>query len=315
MERGTLFNLRNLINRRNVSKKCKENVNAQEEFFVLVVVGHVVAAVLHYLKMSSITDRPSHALIPDDVWMEDDSIHSSLLMNIASHIVKQHVDMSIQPSQQDKTPDKVNAYAREILSLGLLHAEFKDGIKEGDGDRVLRVWKYMLLLFKASKRTNYGMEAFNMLTQYHLVLPPRLAQQLKWLRFINTHGFPGHNISCDLHMEHINRLVKTAIEGLGANKAEKSIIRCGKMIGTLEATLNKFDEENKVPSTSGTHTKKSTEKDFSKILKQLWEINVFQTIPNRKHWSFRNLEDGLLKSVDSDKLKDWIRSSYADRYY
>ena len=68
-----------------------------------------------------------------------------------------------------------------------------------------------------------------MLSQYHLTLPPRLAEQLMWSRFINTHGHAGHNISCDLHIEHMNRVAKTAIEGLGANKSEKAITRVGKL--------------------------------------------------------------------------------------
>ena len=41
----------------------------------------------------------------------------------------------------------------------------------------------------------------------------------------DVHSCPGHNISCDLHMEHINKVVKVVIEGLGANKSEKSIKR------------------------------------------------------------------------------------------
>ena len=50
-------------------------------------------------------------------------------------------------------------YARETLSLGLLFLEFKDAVKEGDGTRVLRCWKYFLLLFHASGHTNYCLEA------------------------------------------------------------------------------------------------------------------------------------------------------------
>ena len=64
-----------------------------------------------------------------------------------------------------------------------------------------------------------------MLSQYHLTLSPRLAEQLKWSRFINTHGSAGHNISCDLHMEHLNKLAKVAVDGLGVNKSEKAITR------------------------------------------------------------------------------------------
>ena len=111
-------------------------------------------------------------------------------------------------------------YSHEVLSLGLLFLELKDAVREGDGDRVLLDWKYLLLLFKASGRKNYAIEALTLLSQYHLLFPPYLAEQLKWSRFVNVHGFPGHNISRDLHMEHLNRLVKTAINGLGANKSQ-----------------------------------------------------------------------------------------------
>ena len=89
---------------------------------------------------------------------------------------------------------------------------FKDAVREGDGEHVLLLWKFMLLTFKATGRKNYALEALTLLSQYYILLPPNLAEQLKWSRFINVHGCPGHNISCDL-----NKVVKVAIEGLRAN--------------------------------------------------------------------------------------------------
>ena len=103
---------------------------------------------------------------------------------------------------------------------------------------------YLLLLFKASGRTNYSIEALTILSHYYLILPPRLAEQLKWSRFVNTHGLPSHNISCDLHMEHLNREAKTAIQGLGTNKSKKAILRTGKTIGILTYKLAKFDKDD-----------------------------------------------------------------------
>ena len=46
MERGTLCQLRNLINRRNVTKKPKKNVNAAEDFLEVVTTGHILTAVM-----------------------------------------------------------------------------------------------------------------------------------------------------------------------------------------------------------------------------------------------------------------------------
>ena len=68
-----------------------------------------------------------------------------------------------------------------------------------------------------------------------------LAEQLKWSRFVNTGGLPGHNISCDLHNEHLNRLVKIEIEGLGANKSKKVITRSGKAIGVVTKAVETLD--------------------------------------------------------------------------
>ena len=62
-----------------------------------------------------------------------------------SSAVVNHFKRSQPPSS---TSDKVKSYASEVLSLGLFHEEFRDAIREGDGERVLRCWKFMLLMFK-----------------------------------------------------------------------------------------------------------------------------------------------------------------------
>lgn len=41
--------------------------------------------------------------------------------------------------------DGVHAYAHGVLAHGLLYMEFRDGIREGDGYRILRCWRYFLL--------------------------------------------------------------------------------------------------------------------------------------------------------------------------
>ena len=132
-----------------------------------------------------------------------------------------------------KYNDQVFAYASEVMSLGLFYLEYNDAIKEGDGLRLLRCWRYLLPLFKLTGRTNYSLEVLYMLYNYHYVFSPRQAQQLIWCRCINTHGMQGRNIACDLHMEHLNRLCKEAVQGLGANKTPDAIVRIGKCIGKV----------------------------------------------------------------------------------
>ena len=112
--------------------------------------------------------------------------------------------------------------------MGLLLDEFNDAIKEGDGNRISRCWKFFLPLFKATERTNYSIEAFTLLFQNNFVFTPRMCAQLKWSRTVNAHGKPGMNILCDLHTEHLNRNVKSAMSALHSNISDDSVVHVGK---------------------------------------------------------------------------------------
>ena len=72
-------------------------------------------------------------------------------------------------------------------------------------------------------------------------------------------------VTC-IYMEHLNNTAKLALEGLGAKKTEKTITRVGKAIGTM---IDTFDTVDNVPSVSGAHSKKSSEKHLNKIFGQL----------------------------------------------
>ena len=50
------------------------------------------------------------------------------------------VDLSY-PMAAKKGDNHVRAYAKEVLSLGLLLMEFVDGVREADGERIIRCWK------------------------------------------------------------------------------------------------------------------------------------------------------------------------------
>ena len=141
-------------------------------------------------------------------------------------------------------------YGKEVLSLGLLYMEYHNAIKEGDGLRVLLCWKYLLMIFKASQRKNYSIEAFNLLCQYFYYLSLQLAQQLLYSRFVNVHGRVGCNIPCDLHMEHLNRIVKETMQHLGANKTERAIVRSSKCSQLLTTLLSNFDMRTRLKDMS-----------------------------------------------------------------
>ena len=195
--------------------------------------------------------------------------------------------------------DTVHEYAKELndISLGLLLMNFNDAVREGDGDQIMRCWRFFLPLFKASDKTNYSIEAFTLLAQEKYILSERMAMQLKWSRTINVHGLPGKNTSADLHMEHLNRECKQSISGLGANMTDNSIQRVGRCIGRLTSIMQQFDEVNGIKRESGYHTCQSTNVDLQKLLKQLHQSQVF-VLPK--------LTTNLIKKVSKTKLLHWM---------
>ena len=80
------------------------------------------------------------------------------------------------------------------MTLGLLWMNFHDAKREGDGDRLVRIWKFLLIVFKVARRKNYSIEALNLQLQVHYTMSPRQAAQLKWSRCVNTTNPVGKNV-------------------------------------------------------------------------------------------------------------------------
>ena len=61
MDGGTLLQLRNLINRRNVGKDVSKRFNACIDFMETVIHCHITAAALNYFCMTKVDDQPTSA--------------------------------------------------------------------------------------------------------------------------------------------------------------------------------------------------------------------------------------------------------------
>ena len=109
-----------------MKKEVKSNVNGIEDFFEVVVTGYIICAVMSYLGMSHISDMPSDSAISHDLWMEDDSVTKSALMDIASSIVDRHIDLATEFCGQPTMGDDGNI---DTLVGGGDH----DGDEDGDG--------------------------------------------------------------------------------------------------------------------------------------------------------------------------------------
>ena len=61
---GTMYQLRNLINRRNVVADPKKDMNACEDFFELITNAHILAAAMQMFDINDLTDPLSSELFP-----------------------------------------------------------------------------------------------------------------------------------------------------------------------------------------------------------------------------------------------------------
>ena len=172
--------------------------------------------------MNCVSDTPCHNMLRDDLWVEDEESRKT---QVTLEIVQSFVDLEPRLSHKKKSTksskspeDKVYLNSCEFLTLRLMYIEFSDSLREADGNRILRCWRYLMLIFRSTQRRNYAIEGLNLLSQYHFFFSPRQREQLLWSRCINSNGIPGRNIPGDLHMEHLNGLCKMAVANLGANK-------------------------------------------------------------------------------------------------
>ena len=135
--------------------------------------------------------------------------------------------------------------------------------------------------------------------------PPRYAAQLLWSRGVNVHGRRGKNIPTELHLEHLNRIVKDSIKGLGSNQTEQAITRVDKALGTIAPVLNQFDLSNNVPDVLSNHKPPNNGKDIAIIVNELSQAQVFNKIPSRKHNKFPNPRN-VLHGKEKELLEDWM---------
>ena len=233
-----------------------------------------------------------------------------------SHLKLKHgVDFSTKPmvkhpKQGEVKEDCVYNYACVRLSLGMLILNLNDAVK-GDGKRILRCWKYMLLLFKGHGHNKYALAALRLLANTKALLPPpppQKAHSLIWNITVNDKGGAGKNISMDLRMEHIIHLHKEMFSNLGANLHEPPALRCSRAVKYVEDLLSSIDAELVVKRPSGNHTVTRSQSDFQAIVKELHtraEVFVNKAEEGR-HAAFPKFRRSVLSTLEYDKLNAWI---------
>ena len=161
MDGSTMYQLRNLINRRNVVSSPHDSVSACEDFFITVVESHIIAAALNVFGMENVDSVPSLNYFPEGCVNFDSLKQCQLLMVQLMPLLKNLLIFHAAKLMYKNWTTSLNML--RLLSLGLLLMDFNGGIREGDGEKIIRCWRYFLPIFKHEGRKNYAIEAFTLL--------------------------------------------------------------------------------------------------------------------------------------------------------
>ena len=204
-----------------------------------------------------------------------------------------------------KDDDGVFNYSHNIMKTGLLLRDFQDAIKEGDGGRLERLWKFMMLLFKVTAKTKYALVAIRLHAQLNALLSPREAHSLRWNRTINLKGGKGRNVAIDQVQEHRIKETKELMSGHGANLTFPSAQIYSRASDGVTETMKNFDKENKVREESGKH-KYTQDADILTVVKILQEIDALKEIAGRTHPGIGTIPKDPISVLNFSDLNAWI---------
>jgi len=319
-EHGTLYQLRNLIERRNVVTTVSKDYHAVSAFFDLAVECHVVAAAMQVLEMEDIDAKP--ACLPRRMEIVDKHKKSQILHSIAALIIDRFIfnkmtavlegmtDDDIQLPEEpvpQNEPDHVLNYASAVMKYGLLRRVALMSTKSGDGERALRHWKFAIPLYHEAHKTKYRLEGFLLIASVKALLPARLSKQVLCSRFVNLTGGEGNNLDGDYVLELQNNLAKSKIKTLGPNHTPEMVMRIGKTMMFSHEVTRCLGSQLGVAPISRTHTSQETTRDKHLIIEELHLIaKVFHYIPGREHATFSQQPDDIYSAIKVPELHKWL---------
>jgi hypothetical protein len=313
-ETGTLYQLRNVINRRNVGSSASANYHAVGSFVDLVTSAHVIAAAMKAFGMSNIDDPcPKIPLFFDAA---DEVSKKRLLDNIVGDMVDRfflnslavtvnRIEDNEDANDGPITDDGVYNYATNVTKYGLLRKISVLATRSGDGIRQLRHWKYALLVYNLSHKIKYRLESFLLLAGVNAVFTEKQRYQVIWNRFVNLSGGEDKNLDGDYVMELLNKYAKGQVKLLGPNQTPEIVDRIGKTMMFCHNVNEKLEREIGAHRGGTAHASRDKTQDVRAVVNQLKNADVFSVIRGRRHDTFNEHFD-MFHDVNSQILHKWL---------
>ena len=324
------------------------HVNACKYFLQKYTEALVICAAMQYFGMQATGDDPTsnkpdetpesvafhlgklleHYAIPsdDDIATQPQRLQCPVdgcnkqyktLNGLKRHLSTKHEPDTNLPAAQGQAKegaDQLFNYSRTALSLTLLAWDFNDATSMGDGERVIRLYKYLLLLFKATDKTKYAYHSLRLLAQVKCFLSERKAHEMIHNRFVNNRGGVTNNHPCDIEMEFHNRTTKEQCVGFRGKVTPASVKRVSESSQRIEELMDHHDAVAGIRKPSGNNKPKNHEKDVHTLVSKLQseEKGIFEVVPGRRHHAFPDFPSSPLARLNHTDLSKWITDTVND---
>ena len=302
-DHGTLSFFRTILHRKTVNSDVKKAVDANIDFLNTVFKGHVLASACGILGITNLDDD---AELPQGIQQASAKRKWGYVRSLAKQVVDKCSLMDITSDVQHDTQDGVYNYARVLCHYASLVLEFRDAWGEGDGERIFRCWRILLVHFKSSGRTKYSLEALRLQLQAKAILSPMLSHQLIWDRFVNKKGGAGNNIPNDLYNEHVVKQVKRIVRCMGPNLTEKALQRASRSVSSIHAICKQYDKHSGVPLRTTAHSTLSDASDVSIVTQAVLKNELLHIIPGRHHKAFKIIKLNPVWNFNKKTTLEWI---------
>ena len=173
-------------------------------------------------------------------------------------------DIATDMTDHVKSGDHIFNYGCLHITLGLLIRDAEDAVKEGDGERVVRVWKFFTPLFRLTQCHKYALAGLRLMASIEGLLTPRKAHQLMWNRFAGVNEGTGKRISRDERLEQLNKVAKEEIRSLGfPNINDDNVVKATLSTGSVDKLINQSHADLQRKARGGHHCNKNAKKTLN----------------------------------------------------
>ena len=363
-EKGTLYNLKQVYDHKNVSKNVMENFDKAEELLVFATEGYVLLSALEKLQFESLKEDPFNQA--DDRKQIRDDIANQIVEEVfempnIQEVVRVSVDTDVDESEycicklstggnmvycgnrqckrgswfhfeclgldedevveenwycsddckieaariraKHKTVDKFrdirNEYSKHLVWRGLNDIARHDAVKENDGLRMIRHWKFDLFQYYENNHPKYLIFGERLLANVAGAASARIKHQLIWERTVNVKGGQMRNIPKDLHCEHLNMEYKLNSRSSIGQLTEKTVARHSQMLGLGKILNDVFQEQVVSRQYTRKHGKVDRTADVERMVKSLHPLRIFRHKAGRGLKGFEDFK--IIKGVRQPK--------------